>query len=82
MELVLSSSDFAFRAEVRDFLAARLTPELREAARRMTSVFIDRDWSIAWQKILHERGWVAPDWPVEYCGPCWTDAQRYIFAVE
>ena len=82
MELVLSSSDFAFRAEVRGFLAARLTPELREAARRMTSVFIDRDWSIAWQKILHERGWVAPDWPVEYGGPGWTDAQRYIFAGE
>lgn len=82
MEPELSAEDLAFRDEVRAFLKARLTPELKEAARRMTSVFIDRDWSIAWQKILHEKGWVAPDWPVEYGGPGWTDTQRYIFEGE
>ena len=82
MEPKLSAEDAAFRDEVRAFLQARLTPELKDAARRMTSVFIDRDWSIAWQKILHEKGWVAPDWPVEYGGPGWTDTQRYVFEGE
>ncbi len=82
MDLALSAADLAFRDEVRDFLEANLTPELREAGQRMTSVFIDRKWSIAWQKILHARGWVAPSWPVEYGGPGWTLAQQGIFASE
>lgn len=37
---------------------------------------------MAWQKILHARGWAAPDWPVEYGGTDWTVVQRYIFAEE
>ena len=82
MEFALSADDLAFREEVRSFLKERLTPELREAGARMTSVFIDKPWSIAWQKILHEKGWVAPDWPVEYGGTGWTETQRYIFASE
>lgn len=82
MDMDLTTADLAFRDEVRTFLAARLTPELREAGRRMTSAFIDRQWSIAWQKILHEKGWAAPDWPVEHGGPGWSLTQRYIFASE
>lgn len=34
----LSPADLAFRDEVRAFLAADLTPELRRAGERMTSV--------------------------------------------
>lgn len=78
----LSPADIAFQAEVRAFLKDRLTPELREAARRMTSVFIDKDYSLAWQAILAEKGWVAPDWPVEHGGPGWTETQRWIFSAE
>jgi alkylation response protein AidB-like acyl-CoA dehydrogenase len=33
-----------------------------------------------WQRILHERGWAAPAWPVE-CGGCdWSLTQHYIFS--
>ena len=72
----------AFREEVRDFLADALTPELRRATRRTTSVFFHPDVSLAWQRILHARGWAAPDWPVEHGGPGWDDVQRYIYAEE
>lgn len=82
MDLDHSPADAAFRAEVRAFLESSLTPELREAGARMTSVFIDRKWSIAWQRILHARGWAAPSWPEEYGGPGWTLAERAIFAEE
>lgn len=82
MQLDLAPEDLAFRDEVRAFLKERLTPELREAGARMTSVFIDRDWNLAWQAILNEKGWVAPDWPVEYGGTGWTETQRWIFAGE
>ncbi len=82
MQLELSPEDLAFRDEVRAFLAERLTTELREAGARMTSVFIDKDWSLAWQAVLNEKGWVAPDWPVEFGGPGWSETQRWIFASE
>jgi acyl-CoA dehydrogenase len=82
MNLELSPEDLAFRDTVRAFLHSALTPELREAGRRATSVFIDKRYSLAWQKILHEKGWVAPSWPKEYGGTGWSDMQRYIFGAE
>jgi alkylation response protein AidB-like acyl-CoA dehydrogenase len=82
MNLDLSPEELAFRDEVRGFLHAALTPELREAGRRATSVFMDKRYSLAWQNILHGKGWVAPSWPKEYGGTGWSDMQRYIFAAE
>lgn len=82
MDLELSADDLAFRDEVRAFLDANLTPDLREAGQRMTSVFCDKVHSLAWQRILHARGWAAPSWPVEYGGPGWSEIQRHIFHAE
>ena len=82
MDLELSADDMTFRDEVRAFLDANLTPELREAGRRMTSVFCDKVHSLAWQRILHAKGWVAPSWPVEYGGPGWSEIQRHVFHAE
>ncbi|MEK6637674.1 MAG: acyl-CoA dehydrogenase family protein [Pseudomonadota bacterium] len=72
----------AFRAEVRNWIEANLTEELREVAAKATSVFVDKQYTLAWQRILHSRGWVAPSWPVEHGGPGWDETQRYIFASE
>lgn len=82
MHLDLHPADLAFRDAVRAFLDASLTAELREVGRRATSVFTDKRHSLAWQKILHARGWAAPSWPRDYGGPGWTEIQRYIFAAE
>lgn len=72
----------SFRMEVREWLAANLTPELREASAKATSVFIEKPYNLAWQRILATRGWVAPHWPAEYGGPGWDETERYIFASE
>ncbi len=48
----------------------------------MTSVYADHEASMAWQAILHERGWAAPAWPVEHGGCDWTLTQHYIFSRE
>ena len=72
----------AFRTDVRQWLAANLTPELREASAKATSVFVDKQYTMAWQRILDTRGWVAPNWPAEYGGPGWDETERYIFASE
>lgn len=82
MNLDWSPEDLQFRDEVRSFLDQRLTPELRRAGRLMTSVYPDHESSMAWQAILHERGWAAPAWPVEYGGCDWNLAQHYIFSRE
>lgn len=71
-----------FRDEVRAFLDAALPDDLRRAAARATSVFIDPAVSLPWQRILNARGWAAPDWPAEFGGPGWDEMQRYLFAAE
>lgn len=82
MNLDLSPDERAFRDEVRAFLDTHLPADLREAGRRTTSVFTDKKWSILWQKILHQKGWVAPSWPKQYGGTGWSDMQRYIWSAE
>ena len=82
MDLSWSAKDLEFRDEVRTFLEEKLTPDLRQAGRLMTSVYADHEASMAWQAILHERGWAAPAWPVEHGGCDWTLTQHYIFSSE
>ncbi len=82
MDLALSKQDEAFRAEVRAFLDAKLTPELRQADRRAGGVFADFAAGHRWYKALAERGWIAPNWPAEHGGAGWNDVQRYIFQEE
>ena len=82
MDLTFSAEERAFEAEVRDFIAQNLTAEVKHAQSLTPSVFSDPDIGIAWQKALHRKGWGAPGWPVEYGGPDWTPAQRWIFEAE
>ncbi len=72
----------AFQDEVRAFLETALPDDLRRAASRATSVFIDPAITLPWQRILNARGWAAPDWPAEFGGPGWSEIERYIFAAE
>ncbi|HEV2363632.1 MAG TPA: acyl-CoA dehydrogenase family protein [Caulobacteraceae bacterium] len=82
MNLELTDQEEAFRSEVREFLRENLTPELRDAGLRTTSVFCDPKYSLPWQQLLFARGWVAPSWPVEHGGAGWSEIQRHIFAAE
>ncbi|WP_134325057.1 acyl-CoA dehydrogenase family protein [Cumulibacter soli] len=78
----LTSSEAAFREEVRDFLEQNLTEELRRAGKLTTSVYPDHEASMQWQEILRQKGWAAPAWPVEFGGCDWTPRQHYIFSSE
>lgn len=82
MDHLLTPETRAFRDEVCTFLSERLPADLARAARRATSVFLHPDVTLAWQRILHAQGWVAPDWPIEHGGPGWDGIRRYIFAEE
>jgi acyl-CoA dehydrogenase len=82
MDLTFSPEDEAFRAEVRAFIAERLTSEMREESVRTTTVFANRDLAMKWQRILVEKGWAVPAWPVEHGGIEWTVTRKYIFSEE
>lgn len=69
----------AFTDMVWAFLEERLTPEWRAIAKRQTGMFADEDLGYYWHRALYERGWVAPNWPVEYGGPGWDPIERFLF---
>ena len=80
MEIKLDAVNAAFRDEVRRFIAENLPRAISdkvEAGKHLT-----KEDHIAWQKILHRKGWMAPGWPVEHGGTGWTPLQRAIFETE
>ncbi len=81
MNLNFSENELAFREEVRTFLREQLPADLRERMRAGDHSQINHD-ILRWQKILFDKGWGAPGWPVEFGGTGWTKTQQYIFDTE
>ena len=77
MDTAYSPDDLAFRDEVRGFFKEAYTPELRQ---RMRSSH--KEGAVEWQRKLNDKGWVAPNWPVEFGGTGWTATQKYIYETE
>jgi acyl-CoA dehydrogenase len=82
MDMTFGDADLAFQQEVRDFIAANMTPEIERAQSLNASVFSEPDTGVPWQRALHAKGWGAPGWPAEYGGTGWSPAQRWIFETE
>ena len=80
MNLDPTPEEQSFRSEVRAFLQEHLTDELRQAAQDGLS--IDRELGTQWHRKLHEKGWVAPDWPVDCGGTGWSTTQLHIYGEE
>ncbi|MEQ9640597.1 MAG: acyl-CoA dehydrogenase family protein [Alphaproteobacteria bacterium] len=69
-----------FQQEVRDWLRANLPADIKAKVDEGRGP--SRDDLVRWQKMLHEKGWIAPAWPTEYGGTGWDVVRRYIFAEE
>ncbi len=82
MDLDFSKEDMAFRDEVRAFIAEAFDEDMRARAAQSKNGHIDKAGQIRWLKRLYDKGWIAPDWPVEYGGTGWSHAQKYIFDME
>lgn len=82
MDLLLDAPLRTFRDEVRAFVAAALTDEMRAGQAATIGVYPEPAVALAWQKRLYEHGWAAPAWPVEYGGTGWSAIQRFIFEHE
>ncbi len=80
MDLNYSPEELAFRDEVRGWLQANLPNDLREKVTNYRE--LSRDDLLGWHRILAKKGWIAPEWPVEWGGQNWTVVQRYILEEE
>jgi alkylation response protein AidB-like acyl-CoA dehydrogenase len=82
MDLAFSDEDLTFREEVRAFIAVAYDDEMRARMAQSKNGSIDKESQVRWLKRLHAKGWIAPDWPVEYGGTGWGLTQKYIYDME
>jgi len=80
MDMRFSDEDRAFRDEVRRFLRGAIPDRIRDKQARGER--LDKQDFVDWQKILYERGWIAPAWPEQYGGCGWDATKQYIFGTE
>jgi alkylation response protein AidB-like acyl-CoA dehydrogenase len=80
MNLDYTPQELAFRDEVRAFMRSRMPPDI--ARKVLEHKRLGKDDYVRWQRILYERGWIAPAWPVEYGGAGWNVVQQHIFEEE
>ncbi|MFC0219056.1 acyl-CoA dehydrogenase family protein [Pseudochelatococcus lubricantis] len=80
MDLRFTPEETAFREEVRSFFRTEIPQEIRNKVSQGRS--LSREDYITSQRILYDRGWAVPHWPVEYGGQPWTAIQSYIFMEE
>jgi len=77
MDLDLSAEERAFEAEVREFIARELPPDIREKVR--LDRHLAREDYMRWQQILGRKGWFTGAWPRAYGGQAWSAMQTIIF---
>jgi pimeloyl-CoA dehydrogenase len=80
MDLQLTPEQATFRDEVRAFVAQRLPADIR--ARLRAGHPPRKQDTVAWQRILNERGWAAPHWPRRYGGAELGQMERLILLDE
>lgn len=81
MNFELTPEDAAFRSEVREFLREHLP---RSMARRGYCGFTPppKEDLQEWNRVLYEKGWAAPHWPVQYGGTGWSPLRQHVFEEE
>ena len=81
MDLSFSPEIEAFRREVRTFIRENLTADVKRMAEQEQHE-LEREDQMRWHRILYEKGWSVPSWPVEYGGLGWNHEQQYVFEQE
>jgi alkylation response protein AidB-like acyl-CoA dehydrogenase len=82
MDILDGEENRRFRLEVRQFTADRLPADIARRGLLRTSYFSSRADQQAWMRILHERGWSVPRWPLAHGGTGWSPVQQFIFSEE
>lgn len=80
MDLRYTPEEIAFRDEVRAFLKENLPEDVRQ--RLGNGEYGNKDDLVSWSRILNDKGWAVPHWPVEHGGTGWDPMRQYIFLEE
>jgi len=80
MQLNFTPDQEAFRLEVRDFVKLHLPVNIRRKVE--LGLRLEQADYVTWFRLLQERGWLTPGWPVQHGGPGWDPVQRFIFDEE
>ena len=80
MNLTFTEEEEAFRQEVRAWMREAMPEDLRIAAQSAGGHNFEE--TVRWHKILHDKGWIAPNWPEELGGTGWDATKRFIFNEE
>lgn len=80
MDLRFTPEEIAFREEVRTFFRTEIPAAIR--AKVSEGRKLEREDYVTSQRILNDKGWAVPHWPVEHGGQPWSAVQRYIFMEE
>src|ERR1041385_8859472 len=80
MELSFTADQEAFRREVRAWIQSALPPNLAEKVKQHGH--FEPPEQREWQRILHRKGWAAPNWPKQYGGADLDPTKRFILGEE
>jgi alkylation response protein AidB-like acyl-CoA dehydrogenase len=80
MDLNFTPEELAFRAEVRDWVAANLPKAISDKVHNALN--LTREDMQGWARILGKKGWLAYGWPEKFGGPGWNVVQRHLFEEE
>ncbi len=80
MDLRFSEREEAFRGEVRAFISEAQPPAIRR--KLIEGRHTSKEDLVTWTRILNEKGWAVPHWPVEWGGTNWSPIEQYIFLDE
>jgi len=82
MDLTFSDEDIAFQMEVRAWIEANYPAEMKARIAQSPNGHLTREDHMYWQQALYNKGWAGVNWPVEYGGPGFSAAQKYLFELE
>lgn len=77
MNLEYSAEDLAFCQAVQKFIDTRVPSALKQKV--LAGKHLSKQDMQQYHAVLHEQGWLAQSWPVEYGGCAWSAIQKHIF---
>ena len=80
MNVSFTADELEFRSEVRHYFENEFPQDILEKQRK--AIPLEPEDMIRWHKNIYEKGWAAPNWPIELGGTGWSSVQKYIFADE
>jgi len=80
MDLDFTPEQQAFRASIRDWVAANLPADISHKVHH--ALRLTRDDMQRWARILGAKGWLGYGWPKEFGGPGWDAVERHLFEEE